>query len=77
MAEAEFTHAPVMLAEVIEAMQVRPEGVYLDGTFGRGGHARQLLARCGEMLPAQGEQLLELRSIDRGQQIRVLGKQLG
>ena len=47
MAEAEFTHAPVMLAEVIEAMQVRPEGVYLDGTFGRGGHARQLLARLG------------------------------
>lgn len=47
MAEAEFTHAPVMLDEVIEALQVQPEGRYLDGTFGRGGHAMQILARLG------------------------------
>jgi 16S rRNA (cytosine1402-N4)-methyltransferase len=47
MAEAEFTHAPVMLQEVIEALQIQPEGVYLDGTFGRGGHAREVLKRLG------------------------------
>ena len=46
MAES-FTHAPVMLAEVIEALQIRPDGRYLDGTFGRGGHAREVLARLG------------------------------
>ena len=42
-----FSHAPVMLDEVVEALQVQPEGVYLDGTFGRGGHAREVLARLG------------------------------
>lgn len=48
MEAAAFTHAPVMLDEVIEALQVQPEGRYLDGTFGRGGHAMQILARLGE-----------------------------
>jgi 16S rRNA (cytosine1402-N4)-methyltransferase len=48
MAAAEFTHAPVMLQEVIDALQIQPEGVYLDGTFGRGGHAREILKRLGK-----------------------------
>ncbi|HET9031911.1 MAG TPA: 16S rRNA (cytosine(1402)-N(4))-methyltransferase RsmH [Dokdonella sp.] len=48
MAEAEFTHAPVMLEEVIEALQIQPQGIYLDGTFGRGGHAREVLKRLDE-----------------------------
>ena len=46
MAES-FTHAPVMLAEVVAALGIRPDGSYLDGTFGRGGHAREVLARLG------------------------------
>ena len=48
MAEAEFRHAPVMLDEVIEALQIQPQGIYLDGTFGRGGHAREVLKRLDE-----------------------------
>lgn len=40
-------HVPVMLAEVVEGLRVRPDGTYLDGTFGRGGHARELLRRLG------------------------------
>ncbi len=48
MVEAEFRHAPVMLEEVIEALQIQPQGIYLDGTFGRGGHAREVLKRLDE-----------------------------
>ncbi len=48
MVEAEFRHAPVMLDEVIEALQIQPQGIYLDGTFGRGGHAREVLKRLDE-----------------------------
>jgi 16S rRNA (cytosine1402-N4)-methyltransferase len=48
MTETQFMHTPVMLAEVIEALRIRPEGVYLDGTFGRGGHARQVLEKLGD-----------------------------
>lgn len=40
-------HLPVMFAEVIEALRVKQDGTYLDGTFGRGGHARGVLSLLG------------------------------
>lgn len=40
-------HVPVMLSEALDALNVRTDGTYLDGTFGRGGHARGLLQRLG------------------------------
>ncbi|MGD9953352.1 MAG: 16S rRNA (cytosine(1402)-N(4))-methyltransferase RsmH [Burkholderiales bacterium] len=42
-----MTHVPVLAAEAIEALAIRPEGVYVDGTFGRGGHSRRILERLG------------------------------
>lgn len=40
-----WQHTTVLLAEAIDALVTTPDGVYVDGTFGRGGHSRALLAR--------------------------------
>src|ERR671922_1663105 len=40
-------HEPVLLHESIEALALRPDGTYVDGTFGRGGHSRAVLERLG------------------------------
>ena len=42
-----FTHVPVLLRQVMEGLALKHDGTYLDGTFGRGGHARELLQQLG------------------------------
>jgi 16S rRNA (cytosine1402-N4)-methyltransferase len=42
-----FNHITVLLDEAVEALDVRVDGCYLDGTFGRGGHSRLLLSKLG------------------------------
>ena len=41
----EFSHYSVMLAETIEELNIKPDGIYLDGTLGGGGHAYQVCKR--------------------------------
>lgn len=40
-------HVSVLLKEAVDAICLRPDGVYVDATFGRGGHSRELLSRLG------------------------------
>ncbi|MCC6074665.1 16S rRNA (cytosine(1402)-N(4))-methyltransferase RsmH [Pseudomonas sp. GCM10022188] len=48
MNAATFSHVTVMLHEAVAALAVRADGCYLDGTFGRGGHSREVLAALAE-----------------------------
>ena len=45
--EQTFSHVTVMLQEAVDALAIKPEGIYVDGTFGRGGHSRLILSRLG------------------------------
>ena len=41
-------HNPVLLTESVEGLNIKPDGVYVDVTFGGGGHSREILKRLGE-----------------------------
>jgi len=41
-------HVPVLLDAAVEALSIRADGIYIDGTYGRGGHSAAILARLGE-----------------------------
>jgi 16S rRNA (cytosine1402-N4)-methyltransferase len=41
------SHSPVLLHAAVTSLKVRPDGIYVDCTFGRGGHSREILARLG------------------------------
>lgn len=45
--DARHSHVPVLLEPVLDALAVRPDGVYVDATLGRGGHAAAVLERLG------------------------------
>ena len=45
MGEQRFSHRPVLLDECVQALAIRPDGIYLDGTLGRAGHSREIVKR--------------------------------
>ncbi|MDA9556372.1 16S rRNA (cytosine(1402)-N(4))-methyltransferase RsmH [Vibrio sp.] len=42
-----FQHVSVLLHESIDGLAIKPDGIYVDGTFGRGGHSRTILSKLG------------------------------
>ncbi len=48
MSETEFSHAPVMHDEIMRYLNIQPDGIYVDGTYGRGGHAKSILSQLGK-----------------------------
>jgi len=63
-----LAHRTVLLREAVEALAVKPSGIYVDGTFGRGGHARAILERLGP----EGR----LLALDRDQQAIASARQI-
>jgi 16S rRNA (cytosine1402-N4)-methyltransferase len=45
---AETYHVPVLLKESVDGLDIKPSGIYVDVTFGGGGHSREILSRIGE-----------------------------
>ena len=43
----EFQHKSVLLQETVEALSISPEGIYIDGTAGGGGHSQAILRLLG------------------------------
>ena len=40
-----YKHTTVLLDEAVNGLNIRPDGIYIDGTFGRGGHSRLILSQ--------------------------------
>jgi len=68
MGDGTGTHAPVLLDEVLDALAIKPGGIYVDATFGRGGHSRGILTR----LHASGRLIALDRDPDAEQSARTI-----
>ncbi len=68
MAGSNFKHRTVLLDEAVETLITDPEGFYIDGTFGRGGHSRLILQHLG----SQGR----LLAFDKDPQAVAVGQEL-
>ena len=72
----EYDHKPVLLDQCIDALNIKPDGVYLDGTLGGGGHSLEILKRLGN-----GGRLISLdrdkRALNRaGRRLEQYGSKL-
>ena len=45
---AETYHVPVLLKESVDGLDIQPDGIYVDVTFGGGGHSKEILSRLGK-----------------------------
>ncbi|VFP77717.1 16S rRNA (cytosine(1402)-N(4))-methyltransferase RsmH [Buchnera aphidicola] len=63
-----MSHVPVLLKESINALNIKPNGIYVDGTFGSGGHSLEILKKIGQ----KGK----LYAIDQDPQSVLLGKKI-
>ena len=48
MGDTHHKHITVLLHEAVEGLAIKPNGIYIDGTFGRGGHSRLILSQLGK-----------------------------
>ncbi|MDO1752452.1 16S rRNA (cytosine(1402)-N(4))-methyltransferase, partial [Escherichia coli] len=48
MTQQHFKHVTVLLDEAVNGLNIKPNGIYIDGTFGRGGHSRLIISQLNE-----------------------------
>ena len=46
--QLEFKHEPVLLKECIEALNIKPDGIYVDGTLGGAGHSYEIVKKLSD-----------------------------
>ncbi len=70
-----LSHAPVMPGEVMQYFNIKPDGVYVDGTYGRGGHAQSILKQLGAkgrlIVMDKDPQAIEAARLSMGEDGRV------
>ena len=59
-----FSHIPVLLNETLAGLNINPDGIYVDATFGRGGHSREILKRLSNENKISKKDLYELKESD-------------
>ena len=71
-----FQHTSVLLNEAVSSLNVRPNGIYIDGTFGRGGHSRAILESLSDegrlLVVDKDEMAIEFARKEYGQDPRVV-----
>lgn len=74
-----FEHQPVLLQEVLQALTVKSDGIYIDATFGRGGHSREILKLLGSegrlMVIDKDPEAIKAAQTEFGQDSRVIIRQ--
>ena len=71
-----FVHKSVLLQETIDALQVKPDGVYVDGTLGGGGHSYEICRRLGPLGRLVGIDQDEAAILAAGERLRAFGGQV-
>jgi len=74
--EMEFKHTSVLLDETIEALRIKPEGIYFDGTLGGGGHAYEVCKRLGDKGSFYGTDQDEAAVEAAGKRLEEFGKKV-
>lgn len=72
----EFKHKSVLLRETIEGLRIRPDGVYVDGTMGGGGHAYEICRRLSENGRYIGIDQDEAAILAAGERLKEFGSQV-
>lgn len=71
-----FVHKSVLLQETIDALQVKPDGVYVDGTLGGGGHSLEICKRLGPLGRLVGIDQDEAAILAAGERLRAFSGQI-